>query len=139
MRQGEPLTIGAEAVFVCCGAIETPALLRRSRIKKNIGNTLAFYPMVKVVAVFEDEINSEPTDIGAQQVKEFSPHISMGCSISSLPYLALAMTDHPDARDKLRSSVATNEHLLRDDFRAHYRRRAQCPAFTGAAHPILFE
>src|SRR4030095_1712486 len=85
VRQGEPLTIGAEAVFVCCGAIETPALLRRSGIKKNIGNTLALSPMIKVAAVFEDEVNSEYPDIGAQQVKEFSPRISVGFSISSLP------------------------------------------------------
>ena len=102
VRQGEPFTIGAEAVFVCCGAIETPALLRRSGIKKNIGNTLAFCPMIKVASVFEDEVNSEYTDIGAQQIKEFSPHISIGCSISSLPYLALAMSDHRDAGIQLK-------------------------------------
>jgi choline dehydrogenase-like flavoprotein len=97
VRQHEPLTVEAEAVFVCCGAIETPTLLRRSGITKNIGNTLALSPMIKVAAVFEDEVNSEYVDIGAQQVREFSPHISIGCSISSLPYLALAMSDHPDA------------------------------------------
>lgn len=93
----EPFTIEAEAVFVCCGALETPALLRRSGIKKNIGNTLALSPMIKVAAVFEEEVNSAYADIPARQVKEF-PGITMGCSISSLPYLALAMTDHPDAR-----------------------------------------
>ena len=98
VRNGQPFTIDAEAVFVCCGAVETPALLRRSGIKKNIGNTLALAPMIKVAAVFEDEVNSAYADIPAQQVKEFSPGITLGCSISSLPYLALAMTDHPDAR-----------------------------------------
>jgi choline dehydrogenase-like flavoprotein len=97
VRQYEPLTVEAEAVFVCCGAVETPALLRRSGIKKNIGNTLALSPMIKVAAVFEDEVNSEYVDIGAQQVWEFSPYISIGCSISSLPYLALALSEHPDA------------------------------------------
>jgi choline dehydrogenase-like flavoprotein len=102
VRQHEPLAVDAEAVFVCCGAIETPALLRRSGIKKNIGNTLALSPMIKVAAVFEDEVNSEYVDIGAQQVKEFTPHISIGCSISSLPYLALAMSDYPDARMALK-------------------------------------
>ena len=94
--QREWLIVEAEAVFVCCGAIETPALLRRSGIKKNIGNTLALAPMIKVAAVFEDEVNSEYVDIGAQQVREFSPYISIGCSISSLSYLALALSDHPD-------------------------------------------
>ena len=97
VRQNEPLTVEAETVFVCCGAIETPALLRRSGIKKNIGNTLALSPMIKVAAVFEDEVNNEYVDIGAQQVTEFSPRISVGCSISSLPYLALALSEHPDA------------------------------------------
>ena len=96
VRRHEPLTVDAEAVFVCCGAIETPSLLRRSGIKKNIGNTLALSPMIKVAAVFEDEVNSEYVDIGAQQVTEFSPHITIGCSISSLPYLALALSEHPD-------------------------------------------
>src|SRR5262245_50646971 len=102
VRQSEALTIGAEVVFVCCGAIETPTLLRRSGIKKNIGNTLALSPMIKVAAVFEDEVNSEYVDIGAQQVTEFGPGIHMGCSISSLPYLALALSEHPDAGMKLK-------------------------------------
>jgi choline dehydrogenase-like flavoprotein len=30
------------------------------------------------------------------QVKQFSPRISLGCSISSKPYLALAMLDYPN-------------------------------------------
>jgi choline dehydrogenase-like flavoprotein len=30
------------------------------------------------------------------QVKEFSPRISLGCSISSYPHLKLAMLDHPE-------------------------------------------
>jgi choline dehydrogenase-like flavoprotein len=102
IRKDESFTVEAEAVFVCCGAIETPALLRRSGIKKNIGNTLAICPMIKVAAVFEDEVNSEYVDIGAQQVREFSPHISIGCSISSLPYLAFALSEHPDAEIALR-------------------------------------
>jgi choline dehydrogenase-like flavoprotein len=97
VRRQEPLTVEAEAVFVCCGAIETPALLRRSGIKKNIGNTLALAPMIKVAAVFEDEVIDDYVEIGAQQVREFSPYITIGCSISSLPYLALALSEHPDA------------------------------------------
>jgi choline dehydrogenase-like flavoprotein len=91
------VTFDADAVFVCGGAIQTPALLRRSGISNNIGNSLALHPTVKVVAVFDDEVSGDVPEVAAQQVKEFSPEISMGCSISSLPYIALAMTDHPDA------------------------------------------
>ncbi|MGL5135686.1 MAG: GMC family oxidoreductase N-terminal domain-containing protein, partial [Planktothrix sp.] len=48
----QPIKIQAETVFVCCGAIQTPALLRRSGIKKNIGNALRMHPTVKIIAQF---------------------------------------------------------------------------------------
>lgn len=86
----------ARYVFVACGAIQTPALLRRSGIKKSIGNSLRFHPMLKVVAAFKDEINS-PGDLEpVHQVKEFDPRFSMGCSVSKRPALALAMSAHPE-------------------------------------------
>ena len=90
------IQIVADSVFVCAGAIQTPALLRRSGIRKNIGNSLAMHPTVKVSAVFDEEINSLGAHVPAQQISEFSPRICMGCSISSKAYLALAMTDYPD-------------------------------------------
>jgi choline dehydrogenase-like flavoprotein len=34
--------------------------------------------------------------VPVHQVKEFSPAISFGCSISSRPFLAVGMLDHPD-------------------------------------------
>jgi choline dehydrogenase-like flavoprotein len=86
----------AESVFLACGAIQTPALLRRSGITRNIGNTLRFHPMVKVVAAFPEEINPPGQLDPVHQVKQFDPRFSMGCSISSRPLLALSMVDHPD-------------------------------------------
>ena len=97
-RNATPLVVFADAVFLCCGAIQTPALLRRSGIRQNIGNSLALHPMVKVVAIFPEAINDDPADVPSQQVTEFAPQVCMGCSISSLPYLALAMTDHAEAK-----------------------------------------
>jgi choline dehydrogenase-like flavoprotein len=98
---GAATSILADAVFVCCGAVQTPALLRRSGIRKNIGNSLALHPTIKVVAVFPEAVNNNPSDVASQQVTEFAPETCMGCSISSLPYLALAMADHPEAKLKL--------------------------------------
>jgi choline dehydrogenase-like flavoprotein len=94
--------IKANHVFVCAGAVQTPALLRRSGFTANIGDTLALHPTIKVVARFPEEINHEKLGVPVHQVKEFSPRISMGCSISSPPYLALAMSDHPDYEDEVR-------------------------------------
>jgi choline dehydrogenase-like flavoprotein len=94
-------TVLAKTVFLAAGAIQTPFLLRRSGIKGNIGNTLAMHPTVKVVALFDEEVNHETLGVPPHQVKEFAPRISMGCSISSPPYLALAMLDHPEDRDEV--------------------------------------
>ena len=96
--QGEPrpFEIEAETVFVACGAIETPSLLRRSGITRNVGDTLRFHPMIKVVAQFTDEVNAPGQLDPVHQVREFDPRFSMGCSISSRPALAMAMVDHPD-------------------------------------------
>ncbi|CAD5954082.1 putative GMC-type oxidoreductase y4nJ [Planktothrix tepida] len=99
-RQGNnipenPIKIQAETVFVCCGAIQTPALLRRSGIKNNIGNSLKMHPTVKIIAQFDQEINALDMGVPVHQVKEFFPRFSFGCSISSPPYLSVGMTDHP--------------------------------------------
>lgn len=93
---GTAVEVRAETVFVCGGAVQTPALLRRSGITTNIGNSLQLHPTVKVTARFPDAINAAGMGVPVHQVKEFSPRLSFGCSISSAPYLALAMTDHPD-------------------------------------------
>ncbi|HLY38907.1 MAG TPA: GMC family oxidoreductase [Candidatus Binatia bacterium] len=96
--EGAPRTVAVDAdtVFVCAGAVQTPALLRRSGITRNVGDSLGMHPTAKYVAVFPDEVNAEDMGVPAHQVKEFAPRFSFGCSISSPPYLALAMLDHPD-------------------------------------------
>ncbi|MCW6036937.1 GMC family oxidoreductase [Spirulina subsalsa FACHB-351] len=94
VSQGKAVDIMAETVFVCCGAIQTPALLHRSGIKHNIGKSLAMHPTVKVVAQFPEVVNPPHVGVPMHQVKEFAPKISFGCSISSFPYLSLALSDH---------------------------------------------
>jgi hypothetical protein len=90
------LDIEAETVFVACGAIQTPALLRRSGLTHNVGHTLRFHPMIKVIAQFLPEVNPPGMLDPVHQIKEFDPRFSMGCSISSPPVLALTMLDHPE-------------------------------------------
>ncbi|WP_307959670.1 GMC family oxidoreductase N-terminal domain-containing protein [Sinorhizobium medicae] len=97
----QPVEISADKVFVACGAVQTPALLRRSGLRKNIGNSLRFHPMLKVVAEFEDEVNVSGDFDPVHQIKEFEPHFGMGCSISSRPMLALAMASRPDCLAQL--------------------------------------
>ncbi len=89
------LRISAETLFICGGAVQTPALLRRSGINRNIGNSLRLHPTVKVVARFPEVVNSTQMGVPVHQVKEFAPRFSFGCSISTPPYLALGLLDHP--------------------------------------------
>jgi choline dehydrogenase-like flavoprotein len=87
-------SIRARTVFLSCGAIQTPLLLRRSGIVKNVGDTLRLHPMVKVVARFDDVVNAEDMGVPVHQVKEFAPHTTLGCSISAPPHLAMALAQH---------------------------------------------
>jgi choline dehydrogenase-like flavoprotein len=88
--------IRADHVFLCGGAVQSPLLLRRSGVRRNVGNTLAMHPTIKVVALFPEEVNYEGLGVAFVQVKEFAPRLTFGSSISSLPHLALAMLDYPE-------------------------------------------
>jgi choline dehydrogenase-like flavoprotein len=101
--QGRAVEIRAEQVFVCGGALQTPLLLRRSGITRNIGDSLAIHPTIKAVALFNEEVNHEELGVGVHQVKEFSPRMSFGCSISSLPYLGLALADYAGHEGEVKS------------------------------------
>jgi choline dehydrogenase-like flavoprotein len=90
------MDIEAKTVFVACGAIQTPALLRRSGWTRHVGHTLRFHPMIKVIAQFPQEVNPPGMLDPVHQIKEFDPRFSMGCSISSKPVLALTMMAHPE-------------------------------------------
>ncbi len=96
-----PIDIEAGTVFVAAGAIQTPAILRRSGITRNIGNSLRLHPTVKIVAEFNEAINAHEPSVGVHQVKEFAPRISFGCSVSSRPHLALALVHYPDILNDL--------------------------------------
>jgi choline dehydrogenase-like flavoprotein len=95
-RSSRALDLDTETVIVACGAIQTPLLLQRSGITRNVGDNLRFHPMVKVVAAFSEEVNGPKQLDPVHQIKQFDPHFSMGCSISSRPLLALSLVDHPE-------------------------------------------
>jgi choline dehydrogenase-like flavoprotein len=95
------LEVTAGTVFVACGAVQTPALLRRSGMTRNVGDSLRFHPMIKVVARFHDEVNLPGELEPVHQVKEFDPRFSLGCSMSKRPALAMAMAAHRDRLDEV--------------------------------------
>jgi choline dehydrogenase-like flavoprotein len=90
---GRRTTIRFGDVFVCGGAIQSPALLQRSGVRGLIGRSLAVHPTVKLAARFAGCVNS-PDDVPVHQVKEFAPDLSFGGSASQPGLVALALSDH---------------------------------------------
>lgn len=86
-------------LFVCCGAIQTASILQRSGIRKNIGDNFQLHPTVKTVALFNENVNDYSNEIPTHQIKEFSPSISFGCSISSPAHLAAGLADYDLSAD----------------------------------------
>jgi choline dehydrogenase-like flavoprotein len=83
------LDLRFQHVFVCGGAVQTPALLRRSGLKQNIGDSLRMHPMIRIAARFDDAFNDPSWGVPVEQVEEFKPRMTLGCSHSSLPHIAL--------------------------------------------------
>lgn len=94
----------ADHVFVACGAVFTPWLLKRSGISQRIGKTLSLHPTLKLTALFPEQVNDEEMGVCVHQVKEFAPQMSFGCSISQPGHLALAGLDQPALLSLVRSS-----------------------------------
>ncbi|HKY80088.1 MAG TPA: GMC family oxidoreductase [Sphingobium sp.] len=105
-RRGTALTIEADALFVACGAVQTPALLRRSGFRHNVGNSLRFHPMLKAVALFDVPVNRPGDPDPVHQIKMFEPRFGIGCSISSPALLALALAGNAAMRARIAQDAA---------------------------------
>jgi hypothetical protein len=57
------------------------------------------HPMVRIAARFKERINDPSWGVPVHQVEEFKPHMTLGCSHSSMPHIALWLCgDLPDKR-----------------------------------------
>ncbi len=112
-------------LFVCAGAVQSPLLLRRSSLTRHIGDSLRLHPMVRVVAAFDKPVNDPAWGVPVEQIEEFKPELTLGCSHSSIPHLALWMGgEGPVRRDRLRrydhagvyyvAAVGTGQGKVRD-------------------------
>jgi choline dehydrogenase-like flavoprotein len=87
----EILHIEADHVVVCAGAIQTPALLQRSGIRRNIGTGLKLHPTVKIAARFPYPVDHG--DVPMHRVTEFAPNLTIGGSASRKGQIAMALAE----------------------------------------------
>ena len=87
----ERLDIRADHVFVCGGAIHTPALLQRSGWWARIGSGLKLHPTVKIAARFPTPLDHG--DVPMHRVTEFAPKLTIGGSASRKGQIAMALAE----------------------------------------------
>ncbi len=92
----EGIRVKFKDVFVCGGAIQTPLLLRRSGLVKNIGEQLRMHPAIRVVARFDSKVSDPTEGVPVVQVAEFKPSLTLGGAYSSTAYLALWLAGRKD-------------------------------------------
>lgn len=96
-----PFEVHFKQVFVCAGAVQTPLLLRRSGFRHLVGDSLRLHPMIRVTARFPQSFNAPHYGVPTVQVDQFKPELTLGCSYSSVPHLALWMGESKDKRARL--------------------------------------
>jgi choline dehydrogenase-like flavoprotein len=68
---GHRLTVRSRAVVAACGAIQTPALLRRSGVQNdNVGRHLRVHPVAAVLGVFDADVRAWEGVLQARYVDE---------------------------------------------------------------------
>ncbi len=87
----EDLTIRADHVFVCGGAIHSPALLQRSGFRANIGPGLKLHPTIKIAARFPHPVDHR--DVPMHRITEFAPNLTIGGSASRRGHVAMALAE----------------------------------------------
>lgn len=87
--------VRSKVVVVCAGAIQTPALLLKSRLRdknKLLGKNLIVHPNAKVLAVFDERVESwKGVNQGYQITEYFDEGILMAVNSASPGILALAL------------------------------------------------
>ena len=126
-------TIDAAHVFVCGGAIQTPALLQRSGLRRHVGRTLAVHPTVKLAVRFAEEVNVAD-DVPVHQVKEFAPHLSFGGSASNPGLAALALSD---SWDRFGEAIEQWRHLTVYYAAITSEGRGRVQALPGLRDPLV--
>ena len=98
------IRIHAKYIFLCCGAIYSPTLLRSSGLSKNAGNSLQMHPTLKVIAKFPDPIDASKSHVPLFAITEFMPDIRIGGSNFTPGILGMSVAEDWENRKELMRS-----------------------------------
>ncbi len=95
----ERVEIRFREVFLCGGPTQTPLVLRRSGVRGAVGDNLRLHPMVRVAARFDRVVNDPAAGVPVQQVVQFKPDLTIGCSHAALPHLVMWLGGQVEDRE----------------------------------------
>ena len=87
------LSVRCNEVFLCAGAIHSPALLLRSGFSENLGRTLRLHPTVKAIGLFDDAVNGHESRLPLYAVTEFMPEQRIGGSVFTPGFFGMALAE----------------------------------------------
>jgi choline dehydrogenase-like flavoprotein len=123
---GGKIEIMAKYFFVCCGPLQSPALLRRNGIKNNVGDSFQLHINLKFLATYADRINAEKGTVSQIHVREFE---DQGVLISAANYyeeFVLASVGHLPHRELAEIAEKWDHHgLFVTQFRSKSRVRVR--------------
>ncbi|RAP37233.1 GMC family oxidoreductase [Candidatus Marinamargulisbacteria bacterium SCGC AAA071-K20] len=102
-QSNKTYAVEATQVILACGAIQTPALLKRSGLGQLLKPSLACHPMLKVMAEFPQSVQdpNQTIQIGNVQVKEFENKFTFGCGVSNESFISQSASLHPNMQAQI--------------------------------------
>ena len=89
---GKKFYINFQHIVIASGVIQTPLLLLKSGIGKNVGNNFQIQPNLKIAVLFDKNIEPQKGTMMTRQINEFSKDgFSIGSSNFSPTYLSMTI------------------------------------------------
>lgn len=106
--QKREVLVRAKKVFLCAGAIQSPALLQGIGFDR-AGDRLQLHPTIKCLALFDEQINAQDYRLPLTAITEFMPDMRMGGSVFTPGTFGLTLAEDWKQRagniDKLRNAA----------------------------------
>ena len=83
----------AKKIFLCAGAIQTPALLQVAGFRGPVGQNLRFHPTIKCLAFFDQKVDAQDARLPLVAITEFMPDLRLGGSVFTAGTFGLALAE----------------------------------------------
>jgi choline dehydrogenase-like flavoprotein len=94
------VNVNASQIFLCAGTTQTPSILQRSGVSKNIGRSFQLHPTIRVLATFSEPVNAHRHDLPLVAITEFMPALRFGGSVFTMSAFGLALAEDWAVRER---------------------------------------